>query len=586
MVQQGGQDYDVVIVGGGPGGTTVGSMLMKYAPKMRVLILEREKFPRAHIGESQLPAISTILNEMGVWDKVEAAGFPIKLGASLTWGRNNESWDFDFYPVEDFKDEPRPAKFEGQRRSTAFQVDRAEYDQILLRHAESLGVEVREETKVAEVMHEGERITGLRLDSGEVVTGRWYIDASGTVALFRKALDIGTDCPVELRNIAIWDYWDNAEWAVKIGVGGTRIQVRSLPNGWLWFIPMGPTRTSLGFVCPAEYYRKTGKTPDEVYYEAVRAEPSIARLVENATASGKVEATKDWSNVSDKIAGPNWFMVGEAAGFADPILSAGMTLAHTSGREAAYVILEWERAGEKAEWARKWYDEKNRQNIRQHIRFAQFWYASNGCFTELQANCQAIAKEAGLKMTPQEAWRWLAQGGFANQVAGTARLGSFDVLATKKLIQMFGDEKSMDLALQKYTWMKMNLVGAVREPFVGSLKDGKIERIECYRRGDKRLPVTGTYVPIIELLKKGRSSHEFLAAVLEALRQQLDVSARDHVLMNLMQAVEVMIADGWIIGKVEEGKGTIDLRSHGGTIRSTAEGMEALRERDEKAKKK
>src|SRR5262249_50813379 len=80
--------YDAAIVGGGPGGSTVGALLKKYAPGMRVVILEREKFPRAHIGESQLPAICSILHEMGVWDKVEAAGFPIKLGASLTWGRD------------------------------------------------------------------------------------------------------------------------------------------------------------------------------------------------------------------------------------------------------------------------------------------------------------------------------------------------------------------------------------------------------------------------------------------------------------------------------------------------------------------
>lgn len=585
MIQQSPVEYDVVIVGGGPGGSTVGSVLRKYAPEMRVLILEREKFPRAHIGESQLPAICGILNEIGVWDKVEAAGFPIKLGASLTWGRDKESWDFDFFPVEDFKDEPRPAKFEGQRRYTAFQVDRAAYDEILLRHAESMGVEVREETKVAEVMHEGERVTGLRLESGEVVKARWYIDASGTVALFRRTLGIETDCPVELRNIAMWDYWDNAEWAVKIGVGGTRIQVRSLPNGWLWFIPMGPTRTSLGFVCPAEYYRKTGKSLDEVYHEAVRAEPSIARLVRNATARGTVEATKDWSNVSEKIAGPNWFMVGEAAGFADPILSAGMTLAHTSGREAVYTIMELDRSGEGGAWARKWYDEKGRLNIRQHIRFAQFWYASNGCLTELQGNCQAIAKEAGLKLTPQEAWRWLAQGGFANQVAGAARLGSFDLLSAKKVMHMFSDGGPGSFDFEKYTTLKANLLGATREPYAGDLRDGRIQRVECYRRGDKRLPITGCYAPLIEWLRKTRTSQEVLAAVMQALQVVPDAAARDRLLLDYMQALEAMLVDGWVTGKVEEGKGTIGMKKSGGTIRSTAEGMEALKKRDEAAKK-
>ncbi|MFI4916853.1 MAG: tryptophan 7-halogenase, partial [Phycisphaerales bacterium JB060] len=126
---------DVAIIGGGPSGSTLATLLRKYNPALKVLVLEKEVFPREHVGESQLPAISPILNEMGVWDKVEAANFPVKLGASLTWGRDGERWDFDFYPVEEFKDEPRPAKFEGQRQRTAFQVERSIYDKILLDHA-------------------------------------------------------------------------------------------------------------------------------------------------------------------------------------------------------------------------------------------------------------------------------------------------------------------------------------------------------------------------------------------------------------------------------------------------------------------
>ena len=120
-------EVDVAIVGGGPSGSTVATLLKKYNPELSVMILEKAKFPREHVGESQLPGISAILDEMGVWDKVEAAGFPIKIGASYTWGKGDEAWDFVFYPAEEFVDEPRPAKFEGQRRYTAFQVERDRY---------------------------------------------------------------------------------------------------------------------------------------------------------------------------------------------------------------------------------------------------------------------------------------------------------------------------------------------------------------------------------------------------------------------------------------------------------------------------
>ncbi|MBM4113501.1 MAG: tryptophan 7-halogenase, partial [Phycisphaerae bacterium] len=135
----GSNEFDVAIIGGGPAGSTAATMLRKYDPSLRVVLVEKERFPRDHIGESQLPVISSILNEMEVWDKVEAAGFPVKLGGTFSWGRNQDKWDIDFYPVERFKNEPRPGKYEGQRRFTAFQVDRSKYDTILLNHAASKG---------------------------------------------------------------------------------------------------------------------------------------------------------------------------------------------------------------------------------------------------------------------------------------------------------------------------------------------------------------------------------------------------------------------------------------------------------------
>ncbi|MBV8514105.1 MAG: tryptophan 7-halogenase, partial [Acidobacteria bacterium] len=116
--------YDLAIVGGGPAGSTVASLLKKYQPELKVAIFEREKFPREHIGESQLPAISPILNELGAWDKVEAANFPIKVGATYRWGNTKGLWKFDFL-LHPFEDEPRPGKYNQQRESTAFQVDRS-----------------------------------------------------------------------------------------------------------------------------------------------------------------------------------------------------------------------------------------------------------------------------------------------------------------------------------------------------------------------------------------------------------------------------------------------------------------------------
>jgi 2-polyprenyl-6-methoxyphenol hydroxylase-like FAD-dependent oxidoreductase len=139
---------DVAIVGGGPGGSTVASFLKKHQPSLEVAILERDSFPRDHVGESQLPPTSRVLHELGAWDRIEAERFPIKIGASYTWGKTTEPWVFGFIPEAEIGDTTRPGKYEGWRRRVALQVDRSRYDQVLLQHAASLGAHVLQPARV------------------------------------------------------------------------------------------------------------------------------------------------------------------------------------------------------------------------------------------------------------------------------------------------------------------------------------------------------------------------------------------------------------------------------------------------------
>jgi len=571
-------DADVIAVGGGPGGSTVATLLRKYAPELSVLVLEREKFPRDHIGESQLPGVCAVLHEMGVWDEVERAGFPIKIGATLTWGRDGETWDFDFYPVEMFKDEPRPGKYEGQRARTAFQVDRAIYDNILLRHARRMGAKVREETAVRRVLREGDRITGLELESGEVVRAKWYVDASGRSGIIRREMGVGAWVPEELKNIAIWDYWQNADWAVKIGVGATRIQVRSLPWGWMWFIPLGPTRTSLGLVCPAAYYRDSGKKASELYEEAIRLQPDIARLLVNATSEGKLTTTNDWSHVSERLAGENWFLVGESAGFADPILSAGLNLTHSSARDCAFTIIEMERGVLNPPWLRARYDERHRKAVMQHVRFAQFWYASNGCFSELQDHCRTIAKEAGLNLRPDEAWRWLAWGGFAFEQPGHPTLGAFDLGSAKVLVSKFDkNERESAYAIDANNVFELRLVGAKKDT-LGFPEDGRIKLFECYRRGENMLPIVGPTGLVFQALQQ----HTDLASILDDLRRRiagLGLSPREQetVLHKCMQSLEALVAEEWVRARRDPSRPMLKRQVPANMIRSSKAGEDALK---------
>ena len=542
-------DVDVAIIGGGPAGSTAGCLLKKYRPDLRVAILERERFPRDHVGESQLPIISKILAEMGVWEEVERAGFPIKIGATYRWGQTDDLWDFEFIQGSRFEDAPRPARYAGQREQTAFQVDRAAYDKILLDHARGLGCRVHEETAVRKVDAQGDRVEGLTLGDGREVTARHYVDASGHAGVLRRAMCVEVECPSTLQNIAIWDYWRNAEWAVRIGVGGTRVQVMSLGYGWLWFIPLGPDRTSVGLVVPAEHYKASGLRPDEIYAKAIAEEPLIRALTANAMSEGKLATTKDWSFVARRTVGANWFLAGESAGFADPILAAGMTLTHMGARECAFTILELDRRVLDGEWLRSSYDDLQRRRVAQHIRFADYWYSANGQFSDLKEYCATIAKDAGLDLDPDRAFQWLGTGGFANEEIGTVGLGITDVRSLKALTARLGGAAA--------TWrvagmnvFELDLAGASRI-WLPHYEAGRVERFRAYVREGKRLPQAAGYQAVLTVLKVAPDLPRVVHNAEVYRQREYPETPPDVWQENFFEFLETMITDGWVVGRLD-----------------------------------
>lgn len=541
-------NFDVAIIGGGPAGSTVGTILKKYDPNLSVAIFEREAFPREHVGESQLPPISKVLNEMGCWEKVESAGFPIKIGATYRWGRSPKLWDFEFMPVAEYKDEPRPGKYEGQRRRLAFQVDRAIYDKILLDHAREMNCAVYEETKVSSIKCNEDRVEGLILENGKEVTARQYVDCSGGVGLLRRTIGVEIDAPTKLKNVAFWDYWENTEWAVRIGTGATRVLVLSIGSGWIWFIPLGPTRTSIGFICPAEFYKQSNKSPDEIYSWALEQEPLIRELTANATRENSVRATKDWSFIAKRMVGENWFLAGESAGFADPILAAGLTLSHTGARECAYTILELDRGEHDPSWLKLQYEAVQKRRIGQHIRFADFWYSANGIFTDLQEYTTQIARDAGLELSPQKAFQWLGTGGFTDDNLGQVGVGGLDLAGARQVSQIFMDS-DYEWELSKYNEFRLNVEGAELID-IPTYENGTISRIPCYLRGNKHLPVYGFFKTLIAVI----SEHKDITRIVENVKRELMKSSNPAELQlwvnQAMQAMEVMIGEGWLRGKL------------------------------------
>ena len=535
-------DYDVAIIGGGPAGATAGTLLKKYHPNLNVALFERDKFPRDHVGESQLPAISMILEEMGVWEKVEAANFPIKIGSTNRWGKNPELWDLEFIPSEIFVDEPRPAKFQGQRRHTAFQVDRAIYDKILLDHAAEYGVEVHEGTGVKKVNRAGDGIDSLDLGDGRTISAKYYVDASGHIGVLRRAMGVECTYPSTLQNVAFWDYWQNADWAINIGVGATKVQVMSLGWGWIWFIPLGPTRTSVGLVVPANYYKSSGQKPEELYLEALGQEERISALLKNAVCEHKFATTKDWSFMAQAQSGENWFLAGESAGFADPVLAAGMTMAHCAGREVAFTILELERGMLDAKWLKEHYNHRQSQRVWSHIRFADFWYTANAQFTDIKDCVQGIAKDAGLDLSPENAWRWLAQGGFIDEDLSVG-VGGFSFFLVKGMGSFLADLPT-ESPLEQFNVFKLDLSGATyREG--AQYRAGHVVESQCYMREGKTLPVDGKFELIVNVLQRETSLDRIAESIKEAV-MRCDPASRDRVFTATLEAFEAMIADGWV----------------------------------------
>jgi flavin-dependent dehydrogenase len=563
MLEFGLMDCDVAIIGGGPAGSTLGALLRKYNPDLNVVIVEREVFPRDHVGESQLPHLMPVLAEMGAWDKVEAADFPVKVGGLYRWGSSDELWPLDFLPDAKFYDAPRPAKYAGQRLATAFQVDRSKYDKILLDHAKEVGCTVIEGVKVQAIRRDGDRILGFELvasnEFGQIsigpeteLTARHFVDASGNTGMMRRAMGVETDSPTSLRNIAIWDYWQNTEWSEKIGVGGTRILVLSIGWGWIWFIPVGPTRTSLGLVTPAEYLKQSGKRPEELYMEAVATEPTIAQLVSAAHRENKLQATRDWSFVADRLYGENWFLAGDSAGFADPILSAGLTLAQSGSRKLAYTILELDRGELDADWLKQEYDRSQRAQIRNHINFADYWYSANGHFTELKQYCADIAQAAGITLDPEEAFRWMGSGGFANDILGEAVAGTFKIGAVKFNIQhMSGQAPRWEI--ESFNTFRLDLEGASLGN-IAMYAGGSIQSIPCYTRGTHVLPNHRAYGAMISALERESELPLVMERyILEMKKRGIGGSFRTFF-FNGLETLEAMVVEGWVKGDLDPSK--------------------------------
>ncbi len=324
--------YDAIIVGGGPGGSAAGSILAQAGK--RVLILERERFPRFHIGESLIPYGNDVLRDIGVWEKLERAGFMPKLGAEFVLGNSKALVCVLF------------SRFLPCSHAQTFQVERARFDNILLEHAMEAGSEVWQEAKVESVNISDAGATVLCRKDGEVheLRSRWFFDASGRDSLLGRTMGLPKDDFGLTKKFATFAHFHGVERNPAPTDG--HITIVRLDFGWCWIIPLDAEKTSVGLVQTLEYFKKTGLTPQENFEQVVKSTTELRRRLGDAKRVSEYASAGDYSYRYLKNAGPRWMLIGDAAGFIDPIFSSGVMLALKSGQLAAQEMLRADRSGE------------------------------------------------------------------------------------------------------------------------------------------------------------------------------------------------------------------------------------------------
>lgn len=317
--------YDVLVIGGGPAGATTAAILASQGHD--VALLEREKFPRYHVGESLVPGVMPVLERLGLSERMDS--FQRKDGISLLWGAEREVWTVYF-------DEGPRGPY-----TYAYEVQRAEFDNLLLTRARELGAMVVEEATVSQVLSDEDgRAIGAEYRRGdsaatERIDARYVVDATGQGKLLARREKL-LSWHEDLKNVAVWTYFQ----------GGTQLEGRDRGNivteyhadGWLWVIPFSDGSRSVGFVGPNDRYVRSGLGAEEFFYQKLASAREAKRLLEGATRVAAFRATKDWSYQASRFSGPGYLLTGDAAAFVDPLFSTGVMLAMKGGASAADTI--------------------------------------------------------------------------------------------------------------------------------------------------------------------------------------------------------------------------------------------------------
>ena len=355
----------IVVVGGGPAGTTVATMLARKG--LSVILLERANFPRDHVGESLLPASMPVLKELGVITEVEQSGFLPKYGATMLWGSQPDPWSWYFSETN-------------HQYPHAFQVWRPTFDKILLENSRKNGVDVRESHQVTSVdfLDTGSVTVNYihQADKKGSIDADFIVDASGSNCLLARQLDL-REWDQFFQNLAVYGYFKGG--ASLPDPDQTNIFIESTTNGWIWNIPLHTGVASVGAVVDSTY----GQTQisqigiKDFLLQNINQSKYTANMLKDAELVSKPLALKDWSYTNNPMAGDNYILVGDAACFIDPLFSSGVHLAFMSGILAAAHITTAMKDKDLEKESRRVYANLYSQEYQHFRELAKLFYSSN-----------------------------------------------------------------------------------------------------------------------------------------------------------------------------------------------------------------
>ncbi len=318
---------DIMVIGGGPAGATAAALLA--AGGRRVVLADKDRHPRFHIGESLLPRNLAIFDRLGLREQVHALGV-FKPGAEFVTDATGEQVTFSFASGLD------------RRYTHCYQVPRAAFDSVLLANARAKGAVVLEETRVvrAAFAADGRSVVSARGSQGTVrrFAARFVLDATGRDTLLAGQFGLKT-ADKHINSAAVYAHFRNVE--ARTGEHAGCISIHLAEDGWFWMIPLPDGIMSVGFVSgPAAFKSRPGGTGD-LLFERIAASPTVAARMRAAELVSEVTATGNYSYRSSAAWGEGWMLIGDAFGFLDPVFSSGVLLAMASAEMGAAVADAW-----------------------------------------------------------------------------------------------------------------------------------------------------------------------------------------------------------------------------------------------------